>query len=282
MFQSTRSKVTYSKSKNSSYIQKQLNCGQKKITLNKSKVINSKTERIVLVGKQISRSVCSDTLQSPIRRQTFLIAEKENHPQLKKKIFNQNAITDSEYNFKRPDKKHQDFFFNSHFNIQDEKINCDLMSDDSLDGSLKKMIGDNSLFNDICLTPLKSTENLISPFGTSLGCHQFNETFQDLNLPSSPFKPIESSTVAKSHTPEERKSDKVTVNLCNKFEEIPDHDNNKANTTFIKKTVNSNSESILSPLKVEQTFDFEQNPGLISLHTSINQSSKNNAIFILN
>lgn len=276
MFQST--KVTYSKSKNSNYIKKQLNCGQKKITLNKTKVIHSKTERIVLVGKQITNSIRSDTVKSPIRRQTFSVEEKENLPHLKKKIFNQDAfIADSDYSFKRPEKKHQDFFFNSHFNIQDEKINCDLMSDDSLDGSLKKIVRENSLFNDFCLTPLKSTENLISPFGTTMTCNKINKSYEDLNLPSfnpSPFKPIEASTAAKTYTPEERKSNKVTVNLCDMFEQMPDNDNTEANTTFIKETVKFNSESVLSPLKIEQSFDLVQDQRFTSLHTPINQSSK--------
>jgi len=181
-----------------------------------------------LVGntEKLAESTFPKTLQSPSRRKTYLVGEKENLPRLEKKIFGQD-LTDSDHRLKRPDKKRHDSVFNNHFKLQYQNKNCNLLSDDSLDESPKIMDSNNSLFNDLCLTPLKSSENILSPFSTSKLCKSFDVTDENLGFKSfntSPFQPIDASTGAKVYTPEEKKPTRVSVNLGKTFEIMPENE----------------------------------------------------------
>jgi len=271
MFQN--SAIIYPKSKNLGLIKKPFNCSRKKIMLNKAKAFNSKSERIVLVGNitKLSETVSSEFLQTPVRRQTYLVGEKENVPNIKQNTSRQN-FTDSQHSIKRPDKKRQDQVFNNHFNIQYQSNNCSLLSDDSLDEPLKIITDNSSPFNDFCLTPLKSTENLLSPFSTTKKCKSFNVSDEKFDFTPyvSPFMPINASTGAKNFTPEERKPTRISVNLCNKFQNTPRNNFKKSNSTFIKDNIDSKT-FITSP-KTEQSFDFSHKQECIST-TPIHKSS---------
>lgn len=245
--------------------------------MNKTKIVNCKSERIVLVGNsaKLSESTClnQNTLETPIRRQTYLVGEKENLPNLKKNMFCLD-FTDSNYSFKRPHKNRQNQVFNNHFNFQNENKNCNIMSDDSLDEPLKIVDIDNSPFNNFCLTPLKSTENLLSPFSISKQCKSFDKTDEHLELTSlntSLFQPIDASTGAKTYTPEAKKSTRVSVNLCNKFDKTFKRE---SSTTFTKNIINS--KTFKSP-EVEKSFDFSQNK-IWRITPKMNNTSKKNKI----
>lgn len=258
------------RSKNPSLIKKQLSNGRKKIILNKTRVVNCKSERIVLVGNaaKLSESVGTKDLESPIRRQTYLVGEKENLPSSKKNIFGED-FTDSDFSFKRPDKKRQDQVFNNHFNIQDINLDCSLLSNDSLNEPLPTNVFNNSPFNDFCLTPLKSTENLISPFSSTNKEKALNITNENVGFTSfntSPFKPIDASTGAKTSTSDEIKPTRISVNLCKKFAKSPEDEPNK---TFIKNTTPK------AP-KTELSFDLSLNNAWIT--PRVNQSGKINTL----
>lgn len=240
MFQGTS--VTYSKSKNSSLINKHLNYGKKRITVNKTRVVNSKSERIVLKKKptKISISNCTKNIQTPDRRETYLIDEKENLLNLKTNVIGQENIFNSpskmKQRFRHADNKFQNNDFNF-MNITNDNLNCSL---DSLDEPLKKTTNRYSLFNDFCLTPLKSTENILSPFSTTSKSNSFNTTNMDLASNSfsiSMFKPIEASTADKTYEytpPEKRQNNRVSVNLKNLFEEDSKDNLNRPNKTYVK------------------------------------------------
>jgi len=260
--------ITYSKPKTSNSIKKQFNSGQKKIILNKTKVVNCKSERILLVKntEKTSKSIYPEVLESPNRRQTYLVGEKENFPNLQENMFNHDIVTNLDYNFKRPDKKFQDRAFNNHFNFENQ--NCSPVSGSAQDHSLKKMVSNSSPFNDFCLTPLKSFENILSPFSTPKKCDGFDtidESLACVLFDTSPFQPIDASTVAKNFTPEEKKLISVSVNLCNKFEKLPKNELVEVNTTFVKDTINSKSSSYS---EFEQSFDFRQKHESTTTHTS--------------
>ncbi|XP_060855887.1 protein abnormal spindle-like [Metopolophium dirhodum] len=249
--------VTLAKSKNSNLAKNKFNGGQNKIILNKTRFFNSTSERVVLVdnASKISEHIQSETLESPMRRQTYLVEEKENIPNLKNNMIDYDTtFTSFEHCFKRSDKNHQNTTFSNHINTQN--TNCDIMTDDSLDESLNKLINTSSPFNDFFLTPLKSTENLISPFSTTKKSISFDIADKNMAFTSfttSPFKPIDASTAAKIYTPDNRKPTRVSVNLCEKFEEIP---KNIDSETFIKNTI---PKKFALPLNVEQSFNISQN-----------------------
>lgn len=177
--------VTYSKSKNSSLITKNLNYGKKRFILNKTRVINSKSERIVLMKNptKISKSTCTDNIQTPARRETYLIEneDKENLSDLKANlVVQENIFTSSTQRFRLGNND-----FNNHINMKNENFNY---SFDSLDEPLGKTV--NHYFP--CLTPLKNTENLISPFSTTSKSNSLNKTNKDLasiSFNTSVFKP---------------------------------------------------------------------------------------------
>ncbi|XP_008182570.1 protein abnormal spindle isoform X2 [Acyrthosiphon pisum] len=252
--------VTLAKSKNSNLAKNKFNGGQNKIILNKTRLVNSTSERVVLVDNatKISKPIQSETLESPMRRQTYLVEEKENIPNLKNNMIDYDTtFTSFEHCFKRSDKNHQNPTFSNHINIQN--TNCDIMTDDSLDESLNKLINTSSPFNNFFLTPLKNTENLISPFSTTKKCISFDLADKNMAFTSfttSPFKPIDASTAAKIYTPDNRKPTRISVNLCEKFEEIPKNKLNVDSATFIK---NSSPKKFALPLNVEQSFNISQN-----------------------
>ncbi|KAE9525583.1 hypothetical protein AGLY_014110 [Aphis glycines] len=252
--------VTLAKSKNTDLTKKRFNSGKNKITLNKTRFVRCASERVLLVdnASKISAPICADALESPMRRQTYLVGEKENIPNLENNMVNHDTIfISSDYGLKHFDKIHQSTTINNPLNTQ--SANCDVMTDDSLDESLNKLISTNSPFNDFFLTPLKSTENLLSPFTTTKKCINFdiadeNTAFTSFN--TSPFKPIDASTAAKTYTPDNRKPTRISVNLCEKFKEIPNNNLNIDNTTFIK---NISPDQFTLPLKVKQSFNISQN-----------------------
>lgn len=263
------------KSKNTDLTKKRFNSGKNKITLNKTRFVRCASERVLLVdnASKISAPICADALESPMRRQTYLVGEKENIPNLENNMVNHDTIfISSDYGLKHSDKIHQSTTINNPLNTQ--RSNCDVMTDDSLDESLNKLISTNSPFNDFFLTPLKSTENLLSPFTTTKKCINFdiadeNTAFTSFN--TSPFKPIDASTAAKTYTPDNRKPTRISVNLCEKFKEIPNNNLNIDNTTFIK---NISPDQFTLPLKVEQSFNISQNQERTTTQTPMHHTSK--------
>jgi len=207
-----------------------------------------------------------------LRRQTFLVGEKENIPNSENNMIDYDTTFNSfEHCFKHSDGKYQYTTFGNHINTKN--TNCDIMTDDSLDESPKKLISINSPFNDFFLTPLKSTENLISPFNTTKKCITFeisdkNMAFTSFN--TSPFKPIDASTAAKIYTPDNRKPTRVSVNLCEKFEEIPKNESNIDSATFIK---NISPKQFELPLKTEESFIMSQNSHEWTTHKPTHHTS---------
>lgn len=242
--------------------------------MNRTKVANYKSERIILrkTDKKKSKPYCPESsINKEIRRETFLINDKENLSELANNIVDEDICSKRpEHNFKYSNEKCQDGMFNNHFQVQNLNLNRSLMSDDSLDGSLQIIDSNKSPFNDFYLTPLKNTKNLLSPFSTTKKCKK-NDNLAFASFNPSPFKPIEASTAAKNFTPDERKPKRVSVNLCNKFEEPPRNNANKDSLTFIK---DINSESVMTPINIEQSFDFRQQEWSIE-HTTLQHSCKN-------
>lgn len=265
--------ITYSKS--SGLIKNKLDCGKKKIILNKTGVVNCKSERICLVDNaaKISESIYPEILESPLRRQTYSIEDKENLPDLKSNKFKQgNIFPISEHSLTQSDKNCKDRVYNNFFNIQNINNNCNMMTNDLLDESLPKMNINNSPFNDFCLTPLKGTENLLSPFSITKKFKSYDITGENTvasSFSTSPFEPIDASTAAKIFTPEERKPTRVSVNLCNKFEKTPKNKIIKASTTFIKDT--TDSKTFISPPK--QSFSIEQELEWTPTHLTFHHTS---------
>jgi len=228
--------------------------------LNKTKFIKSASERVVLVDNstKISEPLHAEILESPMRRQTFLVGEKENIPNFENNMIDYDTTFNSfEHCFKRSDGKYQHTTFSNHINTKN--TNYDIMTDDSLDESPKKLISSNSPFNDFVLTPLKSTENLISPFSTTKKYNTFNipdENMAFTSFNTSPFKPIDASTAAKIYTPDNRKPTRVSVNLCEKFEEILKNESIIDSATFIK---NISPKQFELPPKVEESFNMSHN-----------------------
>lgn len=260
--------ISYSYSKSSGLIKNELNCGKKNIILNKTGVINSKSERICLVDNtaKISKSIYPEILESPLRRQTYSIEDKENIPNVKSDMFNQdNIFPIFEHSLQHLDKNHKD-------HIQNINNNCSMISNDSLNELPPKMNINNSPFNDFYLTPLKGTENILSPFSTTKKFKSYdiideNTTASSFN--TSPFEPIDASTAAKIFTPEERKPTRVSVNLCNKFEKTPKNKIIKVNTTFVKDSIDS--KTFISPPK--QSFSLKQELEWIPTHSTFHHTS---------
>ncbi|XP_050531513.1 protein abnormal spindle isoform X2 [Daktulosphaira vitifoliae] len=235
----------YLKPKLSNISKKIVNYGQANNSVIKNKIIKENSNQIPEVKSNFhtNNTYEEDSLQSQIRRQTFLVGEKENYPVSKKNILGRDTIlTSPEHSIKRPDPQRQDHCFNSHFNIQNKSSSP--MSDDSLDKPLK-IVSTRSPFSDLCFTPLKNTKNIMSPFTTSK-CTQNDNDIQQLSFDiqdgasastslnsSFGFKPIETSTVAKIYSPEERKPTRVSVNLLNVYDKTAE-DEEPASTTYIK------------------------------------------------
>lgn len=221
---------------------------------------NCKTEIIHLVGNstKLQEPISTKSLTSPIRRQTYLVGEKENLPISKKQILGRDTIlTSPERSIKRPDQKRQDHVFNNHFNIKNLNKSSSSMSDDSLENPLKKIMVHSSQLNDFCLKPLKSTENLLSPFNSkqsddinnALNFDVTDGNFASISSVSSPFKFEEllGSNITVQNTlnkSEDKKLSTVPLNLCNVFMKMS---NDELDTT--------NTELFVLPQKVEQSSD---------------------------
>lgn len=208
-----------------------LNCNHKVTLPNNTKTISYTTEKISSEKNSVKISeepISSKSPQSPIRRQTYLVREKENYPVTKTNVVGRDTIlTSPERSVKRPDQRRQDYFFNNHFNFKNLNSSSSPLSDDSLEKPLMKIVANNSQFNEFCLTPLKSTENLISLFSNKSLCNSSNDqinidvTDGILGSFSSHFNSEDSITANVTCTLTDIKSDKY-VNLCNKFIKTPE------------------------------------------------------------
>jgi len=243
---------------------KQSKCVQEKarekVLPKKTKHISSKNERIILVKNpaNIPEPISEET--QPIRRQTYLVGEKENLPISKKIILGRDTILKSpERSIKRPDQRRQDHVFNKHFNLKNPNNSSSSMSDDSLEKPSNKIIMNISQLNEFCLTPLKSTENLLSPFSVKKQLNNFDGRMSidvtDGPLDSSIFQPRDELTAALTYTPENQKPTKVCVNLWNQFLKSPKNELTDGSTNDGLPTINS--QPFVSSSEVEGN-DFEQ------------------------
>lgn len=268
-------KSNTSKSKISNLTKKQLKCGLEKVLPNKTKHISSKSERIILVKNHppnIPEPISEET--QPIRRQTYLVGEKENLPISKKISLGRDTILKSpERSIKRPDQRRQDHVFNKHFNFKNLNNSSSSMSDDSLEKPLNKIIMNISQLNDLCLTPLKSTENLLSPFSVKKQFNNFDSRMSfdvtdgllDSSLSnSSIFIPQDELATALTYTPENQKPTKVCMNLWNKFIKSPEDELTNGGTNDGLHTINS--QPFVSSSEVE-SIDFEQKCKWSPTHT---------------
>lgn len=225
---------TYSNLKNSNLTKKP----NKKIT------IGYKTEKI-------SEPVDTEI----IRRQTYLVGEKENLPAMNKNILGRDTILSSpEFKHKRPNPRRHDYVFNNDFNSKNLNLSSSPLSDDSLEKSLKKCNHNNSQFNDFCLTPLKCTENLDPPFNVK---KEFDSFGGDLSLDCTDGSFALTSTNSLSFKleesfvlPEYPKSTETPVNLYNQFTK-PENEYIIDNMHFESSTINS--ESLVSSSEVDQS-----------------------------
>ncbi|XP_060849151.1 abnormal spindle-like microcephaly-associated protein homolog [Rhopalosiphum padi] len=250
---------TTSKTKISNLTKKQLKREQEKVLPKKTNHISSKTERIILVKNPVNIPEPISEEIPPIRRQTYLVGEKENLPVSKKNVLCRDTIlTSPERSIKRPDQKRQDHVFNNHFNLKNLNNSSSPMSDDSLEKPLNKIFINNSQLNDFYLTPLKSTENLLSPFSVKKQINNFDVTDGPLvTTLSNSFvsKPLDGFTSDLIDTPENQKSSNVCVNLWNKFLKSPEDELTNGGTNVWSHTVNSRPST--SPSDVESN-DFIQ------------------------
>jgi len=228
---------------------KQLKCVQEKILPNNTKPISHKKEKYIHVKKPatIPEPISEEPL--PIRRQTYLVGEKENLPISKKIILGRDTIlTSPERSIKRPDQRRQDHVFNNHFNLKNLNKSSSPMSDDSLEKPLNKIIMNNSQLNNFCLTPLKSTENLLSPFSVKKPSNHFDGqlSFDVTDGPlastlsnSSLLRPEDDLSATLTYIPENQNPTKVCVNLCNKFIKSPENELTNSDTNVGSYTINS-------------------------------------------
>lgn len=223
--------------------------------------------------------------RSPIRRQTYLVREKENCPVSKNNELGRDTIlTSPERSVKRPDQRRQDYVFNNHFNFKNLNNSSSPLSDDSLEKPLK-MISNNSQFNEFYLTPLKSTENLLSPFSAKSICDSFDSQISfDItdgilasNSPNSPcFKLEDEFTTNITCTPKNIMPNKLSIDVCNQFMKTPEVE--------LKHEVYSNFESdIVKPKlfvlpdfkpEVEQPSNFRHKCEWTTAQTINHQTSK--------
>lgn len=236
--------TTFSKLDNSNMTKKQFNCSQKKALPKKTIGVEYKTEKIIeSVGTEI------------IRRQTYLVGEKENLPVVNKNVLSRDTILSSpEHKPKRPNQRRHDYIFNNNFNSKYLNKSSSPLSDDSLE-SLKKCNFNNSHFiNDLCLTPLKCYENYNSSFNVKKECDSLDCTDGQFDLTStnSLSSKLEDSSFV---LPEYPKSTEISMNLCNKCTK-GEHEYIKENIHFESST--NNSESLVSSPEVYQSSDSSQ------------------------
>jgi len=138
------------------------------------------------------------------------------------------------------------------------------MSDDSLENPSNKIFMNISQLNEFCLTPLKSTENLLSPFSVK---KQFNNLDGRMSVDvtdgpldsslSNPsiLKPQNELTSALTYTPENQKPTKMCLNLWNKFLKSPK--NELTNGCISDRLPTITSQPFVSSSEVE-SIDLEQ------------------------
>lgn len=228
MFQNTTS--TYSKFESSYVIKKQLHCDNKLIP-DKTKDVTYMTE-ISSLEKHTAKSPepsIEKTQQLPFRRQTYLVGEKENLPDSKSTTFCRNTmLTSPERSVKRPDQKSQDQFFNNHFSFKNPNKSLSPISDDSLEKPLQKIMVNDSQLNEFNLTPLQSTENLISIFSAKKKLNLFNDkssfdvtdgSLVSISSNSSSFK-LENEV----NTEKNKHPTKISTNLGNQLIKTPENE----------------------------------------------------------
>lgn len=106
------------------------------------------------------------------------------------------------------------------------------MSDDSLEKPSNKIFMNISQLNEFSLTPLKSTENLLSPFSVKKKLYNFDDRMSvdvtdgpldsSLSNPSI-LQPQDELTLALTYSPENPKPTKMCLNLWNKFLKSPEN-----------------------------------------------------------
>ncbi|VVC38206.1 Hypothetical protein CINCED_3A000313 [Cinara cedri] len=229
---------THSKSKNTYLVNKQFIYDKQNISPIKKKVIDCKTERIISVEnpEKIPETSSTDTLQS-IRRETFIVREKENVPLTKKNILGRDTIlTSPERSIKRPYQTCQDHVFNNHFSFKSLNKSSSPISDDSLEKPLVKLNVNKPQLDDFCLTPLKSTENLVSHIGTIQKSNSFydqlNIDITDESFASSSFKIEDSLVTDVAYITKNRTSPEVFMNFCSNCIETPENGFSNATVTL--------------------------------------------------
>lgn len=230
-----------------------------------------------LIGnlEKTQQSICEEeTLLLPMRRQTYLVREKENLPVTKKNICRDTILTSPEHNIKRPDQKCQDEYFNNHFNIRNLSKSFSTMNDDSLEKPFKIIVNNCTQINDFNLSPLQSTENLVSTFSTKKQSDKFDGQlsfdFTDGLLSSSSpnslqFKLKDSLNDAMTYSPEKNELTQIPMTCCNQFMKTSKNELNTANSSFGSDTINS--KSLLSFPEVEEFPTSTQYHDWTSTHT---------------
>lgn len=222
-----------------------------------------------------------ETLLLPIRRQTYLVREKENLLVTKEKKCRDTILTSPEHSIKRPDQKCQDEYFNNHFNLKNLSKSSNTISDDSLEKPFKIIINNYTQINDFNLSPLQSTENLVSTFSTKKQPDQFDGqlSFDFTDGPftsSSPnslkFKLKDSLNDAMTYSPEKNESTQIPMHCCNQFMKTSKNELNTANSSFGSDTINS--KSFLSFPEVEESPNSIQYHNWTSTHSPHHYTSK--------
>jgi len=257
---------------------KHFNCNQKKITkIKKKKIVSCHTEIILPVEKFSKIPISAKNIQLPIRRQTYLIGEKENLPVSKRNTLCRDTIlTSPQHSIKRPDHRRQDHVFNKHFNLQNLNKSSSSISDDSLEKSFKNItINDLELY-DINLTPLKSTENLISELNNHKEFDNdllnFNDTYDSplscTLLNSSQFKSEDGwMNTTFTYTPEDRNPTNLSINLCSQLMKTPNEELNNSNFN-IKSDTNYAEDFVLLP-SIEQKYTTNHNTSKVTYNYNI-------------
>lgn len=246
----------------------QSKCCKKNIHINKIKVTVCKEDRIPIVNDNPAiERICAKTQLSPDRPddQTYLVREKENLPVMKKKILGRDTIlTSPEHKIKRPDQKFENRIFHNHFKLKNLNSSSSPMSDDSLEIPLNKKTTVDFQMNEFCLTPLKSSENLLSSFSTMNQLSSFDHEL-DYDNPdgplnstsySSPFYLNNPLTAATTYTLENKKLTDMSMNICNKCKKTHEDEIIKNRLSF--ELYNTNTDSLISSSEVEQPFEFEE------------------------
>lgn len=266
---------------------RQLNYSQKKVSpkLNKKiKFTACKTEKIPSVKNQTKISedpISTEKLQFTIRRETYLVGEKENLPIIKNNVLGRDTVlTSPERSVKRPDQRRQDYVFNNHFNLKNLYNSSSSVSGDSLEKSFINTSFNNSQFNELFseLTPLRSTENLICPFST---IKQSNGFDGDLSFDVTDGKLISNSSLFKSEdtltttniTDDENTNKSLPTNLYNEIIKTSiDEFKCKSCVHFGSDTINQ--ESFVPSPEIKRSSDFEQtNPNIVNHCTSKYQNN---------